>query len=42
MQVITRLKHMRRMEPLIVLDASLELVIGRRLIPVHYLKMEKW
>jgi hypothetical protein len=42
MLVVTRMKHMTRLEPLTVLDASLGLVIGRRLIPVYSFKMEKW
>jgi hypothetical protein len=42
MLVFTRMKHMTRLEPLTVLDASLALVIGKRFIPVHSFKMEKW
>jgi hypothetical protein len=42
MLVFTRMKHMTRLEPLIVLDASLVLVIGKRFISIHSFKMEKW
>ena len=42
MLVITRMKDMTRLEPLTILDASLGLVIDRRLICVYSFKIEKW
>jgi hypothetical protein len=42
MHVSKRMMQMTRLEPLIVLDASLAQVIGKWLIPVHSFKMEKW
>jgi hypothetical protein len=42
MHVSKRMIQMTRLEPLTVLDASLALVIGKQLIPVHSFKMEKW
>ena len=36
------MNYVTRQEPLIVLDAFLALVIGKRFIPVHSFKMEKW
>jgi hypothetical protein len=41
MLVLKRMKHNISLESLTVLDASLALVIGKRLIPVHSFMMEK-
>jgi hypothetical protein len=42
MHVSKRMMQMTRLEPLTIFDASLALVIGKRFIPVHSLKILKW
>jgi hypothetical protein len=36
------MNYVTRQESLTILDASLALVIGKRFIPVHSLKILKW
>ena len=39
---VTRMKHMTRLEPLTILDASMALVIGKWFISIHFFKILKW
>jgi hypothetical protein len=41
-RILKRMKHNLSLESLTILDASLALVIGKRLISIQSFMMEKW